>query len=58
MLGDTDSQGDLAPGTTYANTNTLSFTLTGNVSHGILTLNGVQIGIGARVTAAQLAPGC
>jgi hypothetical protein len=56
ILADSDRHND-EPGasTPYANTNILSFTITGNVSHGKLFLDGLEIGIGATVTAADLA---
>jgi VCBS repeat-containing protein len=58
VLTDSDSQGDLPDGSTqYADTNALTFTIEGNVAHGKLFLNGVQIGVGAVVTAAELATG-
>lgn len=56
-LSDSDSQGDLPPGTQYANTNALSFTITGNVTNGQLFLNGVLVGVGTVVTAAELDAG-
>ena len=43
--------------TGYAVDNTLRFQITGNVTHGSLTLNGVAIGVGDYVTAAELAAG-
>ncbi|ANN76131.1 cadherin-like domain-containing protein [Bordetella flabilis] len=55
VLSDSDRQGDLPDASTpYANTNALSFTIEGNVAHGKLFLDGVEIGVGAVVTAAQL----
>jgi hypothetical protein len=58
VLSDSDSQADLPDASTpYANTNVLSFTIEGNVSHGKLFLDGVEIGVGAVVTAAQLNAG-
>ncbi|MCK6394415.1 cadherin-like domain-containing protein [Zoogloea sp.] len=43
--------------TGYAVDNTLRFQISGNVSHGSLTLDGVAIGVGDYVTAAELAAG-
>jgi hypothetical protein len=58
VLSDSDSQGDLPDASTpFANTNVLSFTIEGNVAHGKLFLDGVEIGVGATVTAAQLNAG-
>ncbi|KAB2969637.1 cadherin-like domain-containing protein, partial [Zoogloea sp.] len=56
VLSDSDnSTSDNESG--YAVDNTLRFQITGNVSHGSLTLNGVAIGVGDYVMAAELNAG-
>jgi VCBS repeat-containing protein len=56
-LSDSDAPGDAPPGTQYAVTNDVSFTIGGLPVHGFLTLNGTTVGIGDVVTAAQLQAG-
>ncbi|ARP86724.1 cadherin-like domain-containing protein [Bordetella genomosp. 9] len=57
VLSDSDDTGGADPGTPYAVKNGLSFVIEGNVSHGKLYLNGGEIGVGAIVSAADLAAG-
>ncbi|MDB6145417.1 MAG: hypothetical protein JWP80_4461, partial [Pseudomonas sp.] len=57
ILRDVDAQSDASAGTPYAVTNDLVFKITSLPQYGVLTLNGVVLGINDTVTAAQLASG-
>jgi VCBS repeat-containing protein len=57
QLSDADNDTPTDATTGFATDNALSFTITGNVAHGSLALDGVTITVGGVVTAAQLAAG-